>query len=115
MVRLPPVAGSTVRAEFVIPETQENRTLPLPIVFDHVPHSDTVEAAIRAKVHPLAPFFARILGCRVTIGLLQKRAHQGKPFNIGIELTLPGAEIVVSRDWAEDIYVAAAAARSDPS
>ena len=80
--------------------------LPLQIVFDNVPHSDAVEAAIRAKADKLAQFFARILSCRVTVGLLQKHAHQGKPFNIRIERTVPGAEIVVNRDQAEDIYVA---------
>jgi ribosome-associated translation inhibitor RaiA len=115
MVRIPPVAGLNLRAEFIIPETQENRTMPLQIVFDHVQHSDAVEAAIRAKADQLAQFFARILGCRVTVGLLQKHAHRGKPFNIRIELTVPGVEIVVSRDQAEDIYVAAAAMQGTPS
>ena len=80
-----------------------------------MPHADAVEAAIRAEADQLAQFFARILGCRVTVGLLQKHAHQGKPFNIRIERTVPGVEIVVSRDRSEDIYLAAAAARSDPS
>jgi hypothetical protein len=42
----------------------------------------------------------------VTVGLLQKHAHRGKPFNIRIELTVPGAEIVVNRDRAEDVYLA---------
>ncbi len=77
------------------PETQENRTLPLPIVFDHVPHADVVEAAIRAKADPLARFFARILGCRVTVGLLQK--HVGELRNGGNRSGIPPAPFSSSR------------------
>lgn len=46
------------------------------------------------------------MSCRVTVGFVQKHKHQGKLFNIRVDLTVPGAEIVVNRDKAEDIYVA---------
>jgi ribosomal subunit interface protein len=80
--------------------------LPLQIVFHNVQHSDAVEAAIREKANKLDQFFGRIMGCRVTVGLIQKHKHQGKLFNIRIDLTVPGSEIIVNRDKAEDIYVA---------
>jgi hypothetical protein len=54
-----------------------------------VPHADVVEAAIRAKADPLARFFARILGCRVTVGLLQK--HVGELRNGGNRSGIPPA------------------------
>lgn len=56
--------------------------LPLQIVFHNVQHSDAVEAAIREKVNKLDQFFGRIMGCRVTVGLIQKHKHQGKLFNV---------------------------------
>lgn len=80
--------------------------LPLQIVFRDFPRSDAVETAIRERAEKLDHFFDRIMGCRVTVGIIQKHQHQGKLFNIRIDLTVPGSEIVVNRDKAEDIYVA---------
>ncbi|MDE2342491.1 MAG: HPF/RaiA family ribosome-associated protein, partial [Betaproteobacteria bacterium] len=43
---------------------------------------------------------------RVTVGIIQKHKHQGKLFNVRVDLTVPGSEIVVNRDKAEDVHVA---------
>lgn len=80
--------------------------LPLQIVFRDVPRSDAIESAIRERADKLEQFFDRIMGCRVTIGIIQKHRHQGKLFNVRIDLTVPGSEIVINRDKAEDVYVA---------
>jgi ribosomal subunit interface protein len=80
--------------------------LPLQIVFRDLPRSDAIESAIREKAEKLDQFFDRIMSCRVTVGLIQKHKHQGKLFNIRVDLTVPGSEIVVNRDRAEDVYVA---------
>lgn len=80
--------------------------LPLQIVFRDLPRSDAIESAVREKAEKLDQFFDRIMSCRVTVGLIQKHKHQGKLFNIRVDLTVPGSEIVVNRDRAEDIYVA---------
>lgn len=80
--------------------------LPVQITFRDLPRSDAVEAAIMERAERLDRFFERIMSCRVTVGIIQKHKHQGKLFNIRIDLTAPGTEIVVNRDKAEDIYVA---------
>lgn len=80
--------------------------LPLQVVFRDLPHSDAVETAIRERANKLDAFFDRIMSCRVTVGIIQKHKHQGKLFNIRVDLTVPGSEIVINRDKAEDIYVA---------
>lgn len=80
--------------------------LPLQIVFRDVPRSEAIESAIHDKAGRLEHFFDRIMGCRVTVGIIQKHRHQGKLFNIRIDLSVPGSEIVINRDQAEDIYVA---------
>ena len=80
--------------------------IPLQIEFRDIAHSDAIEAAIRDKVNKLSRFFDHIMSCRVTAGIIQKHKHQGKLFNIRIDVTMPGSEIVVNRDKAEDIYVA---------
>jgi ribosomal subunit interface protein len=71
-----------------------------------VAHSDALEADIRSRVEKLDQFYPQIMGCRVTVELPGKHKHQGKQFNIRIDLTVPGSEIVVNRERGEDIYVA---------
>lgn len=52
--------------------------LPLQIVFREVRRSEAIESAIRDKAGKLDEFFDRIMGCRVTVGIIQKHRHQGK-------------------------------------
>jgi ribosomal subunit interface protein len=80
--------------------------LPVQISFRDLAKSEAVETAIREKADRLNRFSEHIMSCKVMAGMIQKHKHQGKLFNIRIDLTLPGAEIVVNRDKAEDIYVA---------
>ncbi len=80
--------------------------LPMQIVFRDLPRSEAIEAAIEEKVGKLDGYYEHIMRCRVTAALVAKHKHQGKLFNIRVDLTVPGGEIVVNRDNAEDIYVA---------
>ena len=80
--------------------------LPIQIVFRGVARSDAVESAIREKAEKLDQFSEHIMSCRVTVGMIQKHKHQGRLFNIRVDLTAPGTEIVVNRDRSEDVYVA---------
>jgi cold shock CspA family protein/ribosome-associated translation inhibitor RaiA len=85
--------------------------LPLQITFRGLPHSDAVEGNIREKAEKLDQFFPQIMSCRVVVESHHKHHHQGNLFHIRIDLTVPGHEIVVSRDRQkhqahEDVYVA---------
>jgi ribosomal subunit interface protein len=80
--------------------------LPVQITFRDLPRSDAVETAIREKTNRLDRFADHIISCRVTVGMIEKHKHQGKLFNIRVDLKLPGWAIVANRDKAEDIYVA---------
>ncbi len=80
--------------------------LPLQIVMRDIPHSDAVEADIRSRAVKLDQFYHDIMRCRVVVELAGKHKHQGKPFGVRIDLTVPGAEIVVDRQHDEDLYVA---------
>lgn len=79
---------------------------PLHITFHGMEPSAAVEEAARAKAAHLERFASDIMGCRVAVDLLQKHKHQGRPFGVRIDLTLPGHELVVDRVQNEDIYVA---------
>jgi ribosomal subunit interface protein len=80
--------------------------LPVQITFRDIARSEAVETAIQERVDRLDHFADHIISCRVMVGMIEKHKHQGKLFNIRVDLKLPGSEIVVNRDKAEDIYVA---------
>ncbi len=80
--------------------------LPVQIVLRDIPHSDAIESDIRARVDKLDQFYPEIMSCRVVVELPGKHKHQGKEFNVRIDITVPGSEIVVNRERDEDLYVA---------
>lgn len=79
---------------------------PLQITFRDMPSSDALEANIREKARKLEQVFADIVSCRVVVEQPAKHQQQGKPFNVHIDLGVPGKEIVVDRQENEDAYVA---------
>lgn len=85
--------------------------IPLQITYRDMPSSEAVDANIRERVSKLELFADKITSCRVTIEAPHKHQTKGKLFSIHIDITLPGHEIVVSRQpdnrhAHEDIYVA---------
>jgi len=80
--------------------------LPLQITLRDFPQSEALEAAIREKAEKLDRFYPHIMSCRVTVEMPGKHKHQGKEFNVRIDLTVPGKEIVSNRNHHEDVYVA---------
>lgn len=79
---------------------------PLQIVFRNMPPSDAVETHIKEKVEKLELFYSHIIGCNATVEIAGKHQHQGNLFNVRLDITVPGSELVVNRDMHEDMYVA---------
>lgn len=79
---------------------------PLQITFRDIEHSDALEAHIREKAEKLETVFEPIMSCRVVVEMPHQHKHQGRFFNVRIDIGVPGSEIVVNRDRHEDIYVA---------
>ncbi len=69
--------------------------LPLQITFRNLETSSAVETRIRQEVAKLENFYNRIMGCRVAVETPRHHLQRGKIFNIKIDLTVPGGEIVV--------------------
>jgi ribosomal subunit interface protein len=83
----------------------------LQITFRGLESSDAVRAKIEEKAARLDKVCDRITGCRVVIETPHKHHHKGKLYQVRIDLSVPGADIVVnrkpqSRHAHEDIYVA---------
>jgi cold shock CspA family protein/ribosome-associated translation inhibitor RaiA len=85
--------------------------VPLHISFEHIGHSDPIEARVREEAKKLEQFHGRITAARVVIGRPQHRHHKGDTYRVRIHLTVPGAaDIVINRDpdvtgAHEDAYV----------
>jgi ribosomal subunit interface protein len=79
---------------------------PLQITVRDVPHSEALEARIREKAANLEEFHPRIISCRVTVEELRKHHHQGRHFQVSLDVRVPGREVVVNHAHDEDVYVA---------
>jgi ribosomal subunit interface protein len=84
--------------------------LPIQITFRDIEHSDFIEAKVRDRAARLDRFFDHIMSCRVTIEAPHKHKHKGNIYQVKIDITVPGNEIVVSKGSEnnhahEDAYV----------
>lgn len=85
--------------------------LPLQITFQNMEPSPAVEAKIREKTQKLERFHEHIISCRVVVELTAGHHYKGKLYQVRIDIAVPGAEIVASRESGldhahEDVYVA---------
>jgi cold shock CspA family protein/ribosome-associated translation inhibitor RaiA len=85
--------------------------LPLQVTFRNMEPSPSVEARARELASRLDRFSSQIMSCHVIIEAPHKHQHQGRIYEVRIDLTVPQGEIVVSREHPErhtheDVYVA---------
>jgi ribosomal subunit interface protein len=79
---------------------------PLQITMRDLPHSDVLEDHIRQKVAKLESFYPHLVGCRVVVEVPHKHKHQGRKFDVRLDITVPGGELAVNRESDGDVYVA---------
>lgn len=79
--------------------------LPVHIQFRGMEPSEALAASATELAHKLENFAPDIIACHVNIELAHKHLHQGRPYAIRIDLTLPGHELVVNKVKHEDAYV----------
>lgn len=80
--------------------------LPVQITTRDIPISPAIESLIRKRAEKLTQFYDRINSCRVVIEVPQKHKHQGKLFNVRIDVTVPGKEFVANKKPDQDIHIA---------
>lgn len=84
---------------------------PLQIAFEHIGHSDTIEARIKEEADKLEQFYDRITSMRIVVARPQHHHHKGDIYQIRIHMAVPGgADIAISREPAatgahEDVNV----------
>lgn len=80
--------------------------VPSQITLHGISETTAIENKIQEKIQKLGQYFDHINFCRVVVDVPEKRKHQGKLFNVRIDITVPGKELVAKRDLHEDLYVA---------
>lgn len=76
--------------------------VPLHISFHGIDPSPALEARIREHVAKLEQFCDRITRCEVAVELPHQHHRHGKHWHIRITVSVPGKDIVVSRDPGRD-------------
>ncbi|MBA4696737.1 MAG: ribosome-associated translation inhibitor RaiA [Legionella sp.] len=84
--------------------------LPLRIKYLNVPPSEAVDSKIHHFADKLEKRYDRILGCHVVIQSPHRRHHKGNLYQVNINLSVPEAKLVASRESSgdhshEDLYV----------
>jgi len=80
--------------------------LPLQITSRNVSLSESAEQSIREKAAKLDQFYDQIMGCRVLVESPHRHQQHGNQYNVRLDITVPGSEIVIKREENEDLYVA---------
>lgn len=86
--------------------------IPLEVTFRHMEPSAAAEARIAEKVAKLEQVYSQLTRCHVIVEAPHEHHRQGKVFHVSIDLTVPGAELLVTRGHHhqshahEDVYVA---------
>jgi cold shock CspA family protein/ribosome-associated translation inhibitor RaiA len=71
--------------------------LPVQVTFRNMEPSTPVEDWVREEAAKLDELYGHIVGCRVVIELPNRRRKSGSLHHVRIDLTVPGAELVVKR------------------
>lgn len=75
--------------------------IPLQITFRGFSTSEALSEAIRAEADKLEEFYDKITSCRVVVEQPHKHQSKGNHFHVRVDITVPGSELVASRDPAE--------------
>jgi len=73
-------------------------TLPVQITFRNMKPSEAVDARVREEVAKLETFYNGIMHCRVMVELPHRHHRSGDLYHVRIEMTVPGAELIVRRE-----------------
>jgi cold shock CspA family protein len=71
--------------------------IPLKITFRNMAPSKAIEANIKEKTAKLDSLYDGIMSCRVIVEAPHRHHHKGKAYQVRIDITVPGDEIVINR------------------
>jgi cold shock CspA family protein len=77
--------------------------LPLQISFRNMEPSASLESMIRDKASRLDTFASHIMSCRVVVDPPGKHHQHGNQYEVHVDITLPGEEIIATREPSEHV------------
>lgn len=80
--------------------------IPLQINFHDMPVSPALETLIREKAAKLEQFHPNMTGCRVVVDKPHNHSQQGEQFAVTVDVSVPGANLVVNHVRNEDANIA---------
>ena len=80
--------------------------LPLTITAQEITLPDSIEAIIREKAIKLERFYDHLIGCHVRVAGPGKHHRHGGLFEVRIDLSVPGSELVINHQRHEELTVA---------
>jgi len=80
--------------------------IPVEITSKNVHLSDELEELIREKAAKLGNFFDRIISCRVVVDIPHRSQRSGIQYNVRVDLSVPGGDVVVKKEPDEDLFIA---------
>ncbi|MGI9413592.1 MAG: HPF/RaiA family ribosome-associated protein [Hyphomicrobiales bacterium] len=84
---------------------------PPQISFVGMDPSPAIESRVMERIEKLEEFHKRITSCRVAISAPHRHGRKGRIYDVRIDVSVPGGEVVVNREPGqnhahEDVYVA---------
>lgn len=83
--------------------------IPVQVAFHGLPTSEAVEAACHEEAAKLERFCDRITSCRIVVAEPHRNHRKGNLYEVRLDITVPGSEIVVNREHhqpQEDVFMA---------
>lgn len=68
--------------------------------------SRSVKETIQQKAMKLEQFYDKIIGCKVMLDTPHRHKNHGILYNVSIEVSIPGADLVVKKEKHEDLQIA---------
>jgi ribosomal subunit interface protein len=90
--------------------------VPLQVTFRGMSPSDALRDRVRARADKLSTYHRHVLACRVAIEAPGHHHQHGRSFKVRVDMSVPGAELVVGHDEDprhQDAYAAVDGAFQD--
>lgn len=75
---------------------------PLKLTYRNVESSPEIDALVEERALWLEGYFPRIIGCRVTVDRPHRRHSHGNAYQVRVDVSVPGDELIASRTADED-------------
>ncbi len=76
--------------------------IPLQITSKDLELTETIKTRIREHAEKLEKYYSRIISCRVVVEAIPHRSL----YNVHVDMTVPGKELIVKHDPNSDLYIA---------